>query len=57
MAKNLKALADPYCEICEGEGEYPVDVFNHDSHQWENGTGSERCMCTMPDEDDFEGEE
>ncbi len=39
------------CEICGGSGIVKTDVYDEDSHQYEKGTGSMKCVCQIKDED------
>ncbi len=33
------------CEYCQGEGVLSTDEFDHDSHQYQRGVGTEKCIC------------
>lgn len=34
-----------HCELCNGEGTVPVDVFDPDSGQMMRGVGTQVCEC------------
>lgn len=50
--EEAKKMADPECQICEGEGVVGTTWNNPDSHQ-EEPDGEERCICTLPDYKDL----
>lgn len=44
---------DPNCDLCGGTGEVDAPVWNSDAHVYEP-TGTQPCICTIPDESDDE---
>lgn len=40
------------CEFCGGSGEVPVDVLDEDSHEYQKGVGTKKCICQLDDDEE-----
>lgn len=53
LCPDCKEPCEPICADCEGTGVVAVDEDDGDGHTM-RGTGSQKCLCQVKEEDDMD---
>jgi hypothetical protein len=50
--ENLENEKEEVCELCGGTGEVNYDVWDEDSHNYQHGVGTKKCLCQLEEDDE-----